>query len=387
LSSEDYTIITIVDSRLPTGLIRPALDAVDPYEPGRPISAVRLETGIQSVVKLASNEGPFPPFPGALAAIADAAADQRMYPDPGAWELRDALERHTMVPAAQILPGNGVDSLIKLICLATLDPGDELVMGWPSFLSWRQGALTMGVNPTLVPLTAEGVYDLDAILAAITPKTKLAVVVSPNNPTGGAVDADDLARFVAAVPDHVLTVLDEAYFEFLPDGGHNGANLLRDGARIAVTRTFSKAFGLAGMRVGYLMGPTELLTAIGRVRNVFDVNGIAQAAAKASLAEASAHLPDRVGLNTTERGRVRAALADVGIPTPSSHGNFLFIDLGSGERANACFEGLLARGVIIRPTRGFGAPSAVRVTIGLPKENDRFIAAFGEVLAELPVAA
>jgi histidinol-phosphate aminotransferase len=387
LSSEHYTIIAIVDSRLPTGLIRPALDAVDPYEPGRPISAVRLETGVQSVVKLASNEGPFPPFPGALAAIAEAAAEQRLYPDPGAWELRDALERHTMVPAAHILAGNGVDSLIKLICLATLDPGDELVMGWPSFLSWRQGALMMGAAPILVPLAADGSYDLEAVLEAITPRTKLAVVVSPNNPTGGAVDAGDLARFVAAVPDHVLTVLDEAYFEFLPSGSHDGASLLRDGTRIAVTRTFSKAFGLAGMRVGYLMGPTELLTAIGRVRNVFDVNGVAQAAAKASLGEVDTHLPERIALNDAERARVAAALRDLDIKTPSSQANFLFIDLGSTERANACFERLLARGVIIRPARGFGAPTAVRVTIGLPEENDRFIATFGEVLAELPVAA
>ncbi len=373
-----------MDTRLPTGLVRPALGAVDPYEPGRPISAVRLDTGVEAVVKLASNEGPFPPFPGAIAAIADAAAGQNIYPDPGAWALRDALERHTMVPQELILPGNGVDSLIKLICLATLDPGDELVMGWPSFISWRQGALTMGATPRLVPLAADGAYDLDAMLDAITPRTKLVVVVSPNNPTGAAVSADDLTSFLDRVPGHVLPVLDEAYFEYLPAGGHNGAYLLRDGRPLAVTRTFSKAFGLAGMRIGYLMAPAELLSAIGRVRNVFDVNAVAQAAAVATLAEVDKHLPERIALNATERERVSAALSVWGYRPLPSTGNFVFIDMGSVERANGCFDAMIARGVIIRPARGFGAPTAVRVTIGNARENDRFLAVFAEILPLLP---
>jgi histidinol-phosphate aminotransferase len=371
---------------LPTGLLRPALDAVDPYEPGRPIEAVRLDTGIQEVVKLASNEGPFPPMPGAQRAIADAAAGLRMYPDPGCWALRDAIERRTLVPADRILPGNGVDSLIKLMCLATIDPGDQVVMGWPSFISWRQGALMMGGEPVLVPLAPNGAYDLDAVLAAIGPRTKLVVIVSPNNPTGAAVSPEDLAAFMDRVPGHVLTVLDEAYFEFLPQGSHDGAELLRSGRPIAVTRTFSKVYGLAGLRVGYLMADPGLLGALARVRNVFDVSTAAQVAAIATLAEADAHLPERLSLNVAERGRVDAALRGLGLTPAPSDANFLFVDLGSAERAGAAFDGLIQRGVIVRPTRGFGAPTAIRVTIGWPHENDRFLQVFEDVLPTLPAA-
>jgi histidinol-phosphate aminotransferase len=272
------------------------------------------------------------------------------------------------------------------MCLATIDPGDQVVMGWPSFISWRQGALMMGGEPVLVPLAPNGAYDLDAVLAAIGPRTKLVVIVSPNNPTGAAVSPEDLAAFMDRVPGHVLTVLDEAYFEFLPKGSHDGAELLRSGRPIAVTRTFSKVYGLAGLRVGYLMADPGLLGALARVRNVFDVSTAAQVAAIATLAEADAHLPERLSLNVTERGRVDAALRGLGLAPAPSDANFLFIDLGSAERAGAAFDGLIQRGVIVRPTRGFGAPTAIRVTIGWPYENDRFLQVFEDVLPTLPAA-
>lgn len=368
------------------GLVRPALSRVEPYEPGRPIEAVRLATGVEEVVKLASNEGPFPPTPGAQKAIAAAAAGLRLYPDPGCWALRDGLERHTLVPVENILPGNGVDSLIKLLCLVCVDPGDQVVMGWPSFISWRQGALMMGGEPVLVPLGPDGAYDLDALLAAIGRRTKLVVVVSPNNPTGKAVAASDLAGFLDRVPAHVQVVLDEAYFEYLPPGSHNGAELLRDGRPLAVTRTFSKIFGLAGLRVGYLMAHHDLLTAIGRVRNVFDVSAVAQVAAAATLKEADAHLPERLALNAGERDRLAAGLRGLELSPLPSDGNFLFVDMGSAKRANACFDRLIATGVIVRPTRSFGAPTGIRVTVGWQAENDRFLAALADVLPTLPRA-
>ena len=374
-------------SPLPSGLLRAALDAVDPYEPGRPIEAVRLDTGIHEVIKLASNEGPFPPMPAAQQAIADAATGLRMYPDPGCWFLRDAIERRTLVPAERILPGNGVDSLIKLLCLATIDPGDQVVMGWPSFISWRQGTLMMGGEPVLVPLAPDGAYDLDAILAAIGPRTKIVVIVSPNNPTGAAVTPDALEAFLDRVPGHVLTVLDEAYFEYLPSGSHDGAELLRSGRPLAVTRTFSKVFGLAGLRVGYLMADPALLGALARVRNVFDVSTVAQAAAIATLSEADAHLPERLALNVAERARVDGALRGLGLAPLPSDANFLFVDLGSAERAGAAFESLIKLGVIVRPARGFGAPTAIRVTIGWPYENDRFLRVLNDVLPTLPSLA
>jgi histidinol-phosphate aminotransferase len=367
---------------LPEGLVRPALAGVDAYEPGRPVDDVRRELGIDSVIRLASNEGPFPPMPAAVEAIRAAAEGVRAYPDAGAWALRDAIAARTGLEASQVLPGAGVDGLIRWMCLALLDPGDELVMGWPSFLSWRMGAGIQGATGRYAPLGADGAYDLDALLERVTPRTKIAVVVSPNNPTGGAVARADLVRFLDLLPGHVLPVVDEAYFEYLPAGSHDAAGLLAEGRPMAVMRTFSKAYGLAGLRVGYMLGPPGLVRALGVVRSVFDVNAVAQAAAVASLAEADALLPERVALNTTERATLAAGMREIGLAPLPSAANFLLADLGSLERAQAVNAALLARGVIVRPARAFGAPSSLRVTVGFPEENARFLAAAAEALAE-----
>ena len=369
--------------KLPHGLVRPALAGVEAYEPGRPVDEVRRELGIDSVVKLASNEGPFPPMPGAVAAIREAAEGARAYPDAGAWALRDALAGHTGLDATQVLPGAGIDGLIRLLCLALLDPGDELAMAWPSFLSWRMGAEVQGASLRLAPLAADGAYDLDALLGQVTPRTKLAVVVSPNNPTGGAVTAAALVRFLEALPGHVLPVVDEAYFEYLPESGHDAARLVAEGRALGALRTFSKAYGLAGLRVGYLLGPPDLVRALGVVRNVFDVSGPAQAAAIASLAESDALLPDRTALNATERETMAAGMRGLGLEPLPSAANFLLVDLGTPERAQEVNAALLARGVIVRPARAFGAPSALRVTVGFPEQNERFLGAAAEALAEV----
>jgi histidinol-phosphate aminotransferase len=368
---------------LPEGLLRPALKGVDAYEPGRPIEDVQRELGVESVIKLASNEGPFPPMPAAVAAIRESASGVRVYPDPGSWALRDALAGRLGLDSAQILPGAGVDGLIKLMCLALLDPGDEIAMGWPSFLSWKLGAQIQGATVRAAALRPDGSYDLDALAAQVTPRTKIVVVVSPNNPTGAAVSADELRAFLDALPGHVLPVLDEAYFEYLPPGGHDGAALVAEGRPMACMRTFSKAYGLAGLRVGYLLGPRELVAALGVVRNVFDVTAPAQAAAAASLADSDEHLPSRIRLNSSERAMTASGLRALGLAPLPSTANFLLLDLGSAERALALNAALLRRGVIVRPTRAFGAPTCVRVTIGLPEENARFLAAAADALAEI----
>lgn len=371
------------EPRLPEGIVRPALADVRPYEPGRPIDDVRRELGIERIIKLASNEGPYPPFPAALAAIAAAAADQRLYPDPGSWALRDALSGSLGVAADRIVAGNGVDSLIKLLCMALLDPGDNLVMGWPSFMSWRQGAGVQGAEVRTAPLTADGTYDLEALLELITPRTKLVVVVSPNNPTGGAVTGSALERFLERVPAHVLPVLDEAYFEYLPSGRHDGVGLIRQGARLVVTRTFSKIYALAGLRVGYLVGPSDLPPLLSKVRNSFDVNGLAQVAAVASLADAPAHVPGRVAEVLAERGLMDAGLRALGFAPLPSFGNFLFVHAGSPERAMAINAALTARGIIVRPTTPFGAPDGLRITVGRPDENTELLAAMAAVIGEV----
>jgi len=370
------------EPRLPDRAARPALAAVSPYEPGRPIDDVRRELGLERIIKLASNEGPYPPFPAAIEAIIRAAGEQRLYPDPGAWALRDALSGTLGVAADRIVVGNGVDSLIKLLCLALLDPGDELAMGWPSFVSWRQGAGIQGATLRTAPLGGDGAYDLDALLEQITPRTKIVVVVSPNNPTGGAVAGAALERFLERVPAHVVPVLDEAYFEYLPPGRHDGVALIRAGAPLVVTRTFSKAYALAGLRIGYLVGPPDLVTLLGRVRNAFDVNAVAQAAAVASLADAPAHLGRRVSEVTAERGMVDAGLRALGFDPLPSYGNFLLVDTGSPERAARLNAALTARGIIVRPAGAFGAPAALRITIGRPDENAEFLMAMAAAIRE-----
>jgi histidinol-phosphate aminotransferase len=381
--TSDLHTATDDGAALPVGLVRAALAGVDVYEPGRPIGQVQRELGVASVIKLASNEGPFPPMPAAIVAIHEAAAGVRAYPDPGSRELRDALAARLGLEAAQVLPGAGVDGLIKLICLALLDSGDEIVMGWPSFLSWKLGAQIQGAGVRTAPLRPDGSYDLGALADQITDRTKIVVVVSPNNPTGAAVGAGELRVFLDALPGHVLPVIDEAYFEYLPPDGHDGAALVAEGRALACMRTFSKAYGLAGLRVGYMLGPRLLVAALGVVRNVFDVSGPAQAAAVASLADSDVHLPARIGLNASERAMTASGLRALGLEPLPSTANFLLLDLGSAERAMAFNAELLARGVIVRPTRAFGAPTCVRVTIGLPEENARFLAAAAESLAGL----
>ncbi len=367
---------------LDPALIRPTLASVQPYVPGRPLAELRRELGDVPITKLASNEGPYPPFPLAIDAIQRAAAEQNLYPDPGAWAVRDALAERHGFPAERIVVGNGMDSLIKVLCMTFLDPGDEIVMCWPSFVSYRQGATVEAATWTPVPLDPGGAYDLDALAAAVTPATKIVVVVSPNNPTGGVVRDADLRRFLEALPPHVLPVLDEAYFEYLPPGSHDGMALLREGRYLVVMRTFSKAYGLAGLRVGWMAGPEGIAEAMSPVRNAFDVNAVAQAAAVASLEDAPAHLPQRIAEASAERERMAEGLRALGLePLPSS-ANFLFVDVGDAE-AKAIDAALTRRGVIVRPTAGFGAHGGLRITVGLPEQTDRLLVAMAEALQEI----
>ena len=363
------------------GLFRQAIADLVPYEPGKPVEEVQRELGLDRVVKLASNEGPFPPFPAALEAIERTARDLNRYPDGGVWALRSALAERHGVPPEAVVVGPGADGVIDLLSQATLDHGDEIVCGWPSFPSYVLDAAKLGAVSRKVPLRDQ-VHDLDAMLAAIGPRTKLVYVCHPNNPTGTANGRDELAAFLDQVPEHVLVVLDQAYFEYIddPDYADGIEEHFKQRPRIVVLRTFSKIYGLAGLRVGYGIAPPDVVAATSKVRRAFDVGATAQAAALASIGDDD-EIAQRRALNATGRAALEATLRENGLePAGPALGNFVYADVGDGR---ALFEQLLLQGVIVRPLAGFGAPSAIRVSVGTPEENEIFAAALGHVLSSV----
>ena len=359
-------------------LFRPSIEGLIPYEPGKPVEAVQRELGLERVVKLASNEGPFPPFPAALEAMERVSLELNRYPDGGAWALRAALAERQGVAFEELVVGAGADGIIDLLAQATLDAGDEIVCGWPSFPSYVLTAAKLGAEARRVPLR-DHTYDLDGLAAAIGPRTKLVYVCHPNNPTGTANGRDELLAFLDGLPEHVLCVLDQAYFEYIDDPDYvDGLDLFRAGRRVVVLRTFSKIYGLAGLRVGWAVAPADVATATSKVRRAFDVAASAQAAALASLDD-PAEIGRRRELNATGRDRLAEILRGHGLePAEPARGNFLFADVGGGREL---FERLLREGVIVRPLDGFGAPEAIRVSVGTPEENELFGVALGHVLS------
>ena len=361
-------------------LFRPAVEELTPYQPGRPVEDVQRELGLARVVKLASNEGPFPPLPAAVEAIERAAGELNRYPDGGSYRLHEALAARHGVAFAEVAVGAGADGCIDLLSQATLDPGDEVVCAWPSFPSYVIDARKLGAVPVLVPLRRLR-HDLDAMLAAITPRTKLVYVCDPNNPTGTMTTRDELDRFLAAVPDHVLVVVDQAYFEYVDRSDYPDAieEHVKGGRRVVVLRTFSKIYGLAGLRVGYAVGPADVCAAMAKVRRPFDVTTTAQVAALASLDDGG-EVARRRALNREGLDRLAATLRRHGLePAAGAVGNFLYVEIG--EEAQRLYEALLREGVIVRPLAGFGAPRALRVSVGTPEELELLGAALGRVLA------
>jgi histidinol-phosphate aminotransferase len=366
-------------------LFRHAIGSLVPYEPGKPAEEVQRELGLERVVKLASNEGQFGPFPSALAAIERLAPELNRYPDGGAYRLTNRLaEKHGVAPE-QIALGAGADGVIMHLSLAALDPGDEIVCGWPSFPSYVLDAIKMGAEPKRVPLLDDR-YDLENLLAAVTSRTKIVYVCNPNNPTGTMVGRAELDAYFEDVPEHVLTVLDEAYFEYVdhPDYPDGIEEYLKRGRRVLVLRTFSKIYGLAGLRVGYGVGPADVVEAIGKVRNAFDINQTAQDAALASLGHED-DLARRRRLTAEGRLQLVEACARLGLTVAGPPvANFVYVEVGEDSRP--VFEALLREGVIVRPLAPFGAAGAVRITVGTEEENDLFAAALARVLRTAPEA-
>jgi histidinol-phosphate aminotransferase len=364
-----------------TSLIRPALAGLVPYEPGKPVEDVQRELGLARVVKLASNEGPYGPFPEAQEAIARAALELNRYPDGGAWRLRNALADRHDVRFENVTVCAGADAIVGYVCQASVDPGDEVVTGWPSFASYVLDPLKLGGIPVCVPLRDERI-DLDAVLAAITPRTKLVFIAAPNNPTGTTNRRAELDAYFERVPPHVLTVLDQAYLEFIEDADYPDgiAEYFRAGHRVLVLRTFSKIFGLAGLRVGYGIGPEDVITAIGKVRRAFDVTSVGQEAALASLG-GTEELDRRRTANRQAMDLLADVLREHRLEAAGpAVANFVFVRLDDALATN---DALLHRGVIVRPLASFGAPDALRITAGTPEE----IAFLGAALADLSAVA
>ncbi len=331
--------------------------------PGKPPAA---RPGL-TTYKLSSNENPYPPLPGVLERVVEAAGRMNRYPDMGATELADSLAARLGVPREHLALSTGSVGLIYQILQAMCEPGDEVVYAWRSFEAYPIAATVAAARSVQVPLTADGRHDLDAMAAAITDRTKVVLVCTPNNPTGPAVTQAELDAFIARVPTHVLVIVDEAYVEFvrMADPVDGVATYARH-ENVLLTRTFSKAYGLAGFRVGYAVGPAPLAGALRAVSLPFGVSQVAQTAAVASL-EAEGALLERVAALVAERDRVVAGIADAGWRIPESQGNFCWFPLG--ELALEFAEAAEAAGVVVRPFAGDG----VRVTIGETEANDRVI--------------
>jgi histidinol-phosphate aminotransferase len=344
------------------------------YRPGKSAAQAEDEHGITDAIKLASNENPYPPVPAVVEAIAAAAGDVNRYGDHRAADLRAAIAGWLDVDVDRVAAGCGSVGLLQQLLLAYVDPGDEVVYPWPSFEAYPIDVqLTGGVEVT-VPLV-DHTFDLEAVAAAVTDRTKLVLLANPNNPTGTAVHVEQLRRLVEQVPGDVLVVVDEAYREFVTaDLGDPITDLQPGHPNVVVLRTFSKAFGLAALRTGYAVADPEVVVELDKVLIAFAVNHLAQVASLAAIAardEVQA-VVDRI---TAERDRVVASLRADGWDLPDAHANFVYLPLGS--RTDVVFPDMEKRGVVVRPFPGVG----MRVTIGTPAQNDRFLATLAEVAA------
>ncbi|MBI3333140.1 MAG: histidinol-phosphate transaminase [Candidatus Omnitrophica bacterium] len=356
---------------------RRCLERVTPYAPGKPIEEVQRELGLSRVIKLASNENPLGPSPKALQAIQRALANLNRYPDSHCFFLVRKLSEAWGLSPEHFLVGNGSDELITLAVRAFLDPGDEVVIAQPTFLIYSIAAEIAGAKIRGVPLKRFR-YDLIGMRKAITRRTKLVFIANPDNPTGTYVTQAEVESFMAALPEETIVFFDEAYAEMVdaPDYPECKRYLL-EGRPVIVTRTFSKAYGLSGIRVGYGVAPVELMTAMQRVREPFNVNSLAQAAALAAL-EDREHLEATRRLLREEKPVVYRALEELGLEAVPSAANFILFHVG--PRALELVKGLMARGIIVREMTAWNLPEYVRVTIGLPEENRAFIQALREEL-------
>ena len=359
--------------------------AIAPYEPGRPISEVARELGLdeRTIVKLASNENPLGVSPGVREAIARELPELARYPDGNAFGLKAALSSHHGLAPERIVVGNGSNDILELVAAAFLAPGRAAVYSQHAFAVYPLATQARGAQSIVVPAENFG-HDLQGMLAALTPQTRVVFIANPNNPTGTFVSGRELSDFLDRVPSDVVVVLDEAYTEYLPaDCRYDSISWLKRHRNLVVTRTFSKAYGLAGLRVGYGLCDPKIADLLNRVRHLFNVNSLALAAAVAALADRE-FVEKGCEINSSGMRQLTDGFSALGLEYIPSVGNFVSFRVPRAHdkaRAGAVFQSLLRQGVIVRPVGGYGMPDHLRVTVGLPEENRKFLEALKVALA------
>jgi histidinol-phosphate aminotransferase len=354
--------------------VKPWIQKLDPYVPGKPIEELERELGIPNAVKLASNENPLGPSPRAVEAIWNAADKMHRYPDGGCFRLRLALAERLAVAPEQLVFGAGCDEILELLAKCFLGPSDEVVFAWPSFAMYPIVVQGMGATSVRVPLGDDFVHDLVRMREAITTRTRLVIICNPNNPTGTSLSAVAFDKFVTSLPDSAVLVVDEAYFEYVRRSDFPDAlGWVRRRAGTCVLRTFSKIYGLAGLRIGYGIADRELAGYLQRARHPFNVNALAEVAALAALDDHE-HVARVREANAAGLEFLTRELARLGHETWPSEANFVLASAPEGT-----YEKLLREGVIVRPMGGFGLPNHIRITIGTAEENERLVKALERV--------
>ncbi len=353
--------------------IHPDIASLSPYVPGKPIEELQRELGLARVIKLASNENPLGSSPQALAALSGETSTLHRYPDGGAFRLRESLADCWKVTPDQVILGNGSDEILGLLARTFLAPGDEAIMADQTFVIYKMEVTAAHGKPVIVPLK-QWRHDLQAMASAITDRTKLLFVCNPNNPTGTMVSAAEVELLLSRVPAHVVIVFDEAYFEYVrSEQFPDSMSYVRQGRNVIVLRTFSKIYGLAGLRIGYGVATAEITNFLNRIRPPFNANSLAQRAALAALGD-DEHVAQSRMANEAGLGQMVKGLTELGLVPVPSEANFVYVDIGRDGRT--VFEALLREGVIVRHIEG----RMIRVTIGLEEENREFLAALKRVI-------
>jgi len=351
-----------------------------PYKAGKPIDELERELGLQQIIKLASNENPLGPGKKAVAAIQAALPELALYPDGSGYRLKQALAKKYALDADQITLGNGSNELLELVARAFLTPEFEVVFSQHAFAVYPLVTQAIGAKAVVVP-ALNYAHDLDAMLQVVTAKTRLVFIANPNNPTGTLLAQADLERFIGALPDTVVCVLDEAYFEFVNQSADiNSIDWLTKYPNLIVTRTFSKAYGLAGLRVGYSLSSPEIADILNRVRQPFNNNTLALVAAEAALTDEE-HLQRTITNNVQGMQQLTDGFKSLGLEWIPSAGNFVSVDIK--REGLPVYEALLRKGVIVRPVANYEMPDHLRISIGTPTENKLFLQVLNDVLADV----